>query len=156
MPSVSMGCLQVPHHGWRQELCVDKHTNTDVSIISGRLTSELQLVDVGWNKPFKAAYETKCEGVPSEIIKKSFWACGISVSMDGTADGEIHCLKQGGVAAEAREAIAEGTASLLSRSDDDPFTDNDELEENELVLDDGLLNLNFMTSCLFRVYNFMT
>ena len=47
--------------------------------------------------------------------------------------------KQGGVAAEVREAIAEGTASLLSGSedtDDDPFADfeedDDELEENEL------------------------
>ena len=39
--------------------CVDKHTNTDVSIIPGGLTSQLQPADVSWNKPFKAAYKTK-------------------------------------------------------------------------------------------------
>ena len=57
------------------------------------------------------------------------------------------------MAAEAHEAIAEGTASLLSRSedtDDDPFADFEE-DDDELEL-----NLNFMTSCLFRVYYFPT
>ena len=77
-------------------------------------------------------------------IKKSFRACGISVEIDGTHDGEIHCLKPGGVAADARRAINMETANLLASvsgdDDEDPFAgleeDEDELEENETVLDD--------------------
>ena len=64
---------------------------------------------------------------------------GISVDIDGSHDGEIHCLKAGGVAADAHEAIIAGTAKLLSGvsegGDEDSFTDilqdEDELEENE-------------------------
>jgi len=77
---------------------------------------------------------------------KSFWACGISVDIDGTHDGEIHCLKAGGVAADAHETITMDTAKLLFRvseaDDEDPFADihveedEDKLEENETVLDD--------------------
>lgn len=64
---------------------------------------------------------------------------GISVDIDGSHDGEIHCLKAGGVAADAHETIIAGTTKLLSRvsegGDEDSFTDiiqdEDELEENE-------------------------
>lgn len=38
---------------------VDKHTNTDLSIIPGGLTSKVQPADVSWNKPFKIAYKAK-------------------------------------------------------------------------------------------------
>jgi len=84
------------------------------------------------------------EELPTEIIKKSFQACGISVEIDGTHNGEIHCLKPGGVAADARGAINTETANLLAGvsedDDEDPFAgleeDEDELEENETVLDD--------------------
>ena len=153
---------------------VDKQTNSDVSVIPGGLTSHLQPADVSWSKPSKTAYKAKyshwmatgtksytaagnmcapskalclewvreCwEELPTEIIKKS---CGISVEVDGTHDGEIHCLKPGGVAADTRETINTETANLLAgvSEDDgeDPFTgleeDDDELEENETVLDD--------------------
>ena len=156
--------------------CVDKQTNTDVSIIPGGLTSHLQPADVSWNKPFKAAYKEKysqwmvtgpktytaagnvrapskalclqwvreCwEALPSEMVQKSFRACGISVRVDGSEDEEIHCLKQGGVAADAREVVRRDTASLDTTTDTedlDPFADleedEDELEQNEVVLDD--------------------
>ena len=39
------------------------------------------------------------------IVQKSFRACGISVNTDETEDEEIHCLKEGGVSADARESI---------------------------------------------------
>ena len=82
------------------------------------------------------------EELPSKIIKKSFRACGISVEVDKVE--EIHYLKPGGVAADARETINTETANFLAgvSEDDgkDPFTrleeDDDELEENETVLDD--------------------
>ena len=60
-----------------------------------------------------------------------------------THDGEIHCLKPGGVAADARGAINTEIANLLAGvsedDDEDAFAgleeDEDELEENETVLD---------------------
>ena len=106
---------------------MDKQTNTDVSVIPEGLTSHLQPADVSWNKPFKTAYKEKSsqwmatgpktytaagnvrapskalclqwakecwEALPAKIIQKSSRACGIS------EDGEIHCLKEGGVAAD--------------------------------------------------------
>ena len=84
------------------------------------------------------------EALPIELIKKSFRACGVSVNIDGTDHGEIHCLKPGRVAVEAREAITTETATLFSsiqdRDEEDPLADleedKDELEENETVLED--------------------
>ena len=63
---------------------------------------------------------------------------------DGTEDGEIHCLKEGGVAADARKTIESEPAALATATDlleeSDPFADveedEEELEENELVLED--------------------
>ena len=87
------------------------------------------------------------DSVSSEVVKKSFIACGISVSTDGT-DGEIHCLKENGIAAAARPAIEIATAVLLAPrvdgddSDSDPFADLDESEDedelacNEVVIED--------------------
>jgi len=60
----------------------------------------------------------------------------------GMEDEEIHCIKEGGVAADARESIQRDMATLATATDtkleeSDPFTDvEDELEENELVLED--------------------
>ena len=84
------------------------------------------------------------DGLSTDIILKSFRVCGISVDVDSSGDSDIHCLKEGGVAAGAREDITTETASLLSGrrdSDDDadPFTvseDEEELEANETVLED--------------------
>ena len=67
------------------------------------------------------------------------------MNTDGTEDEEIHCLKEDGVAADARESIRRDTATLATATDteleeSDPFADveedEDELEENELVLED--------------------
>ena len=86
------------------------------------------------------------EALPTETVKKSFRACGISVHTDGTEDGEIHCLKEGGVAADARKTIERDTAALVTATDSleesDPFADVEEDEEeleNELVLEDCML-----------------
>ena len=67
-----------------------------------------------------------------------------SVDADRTEDEEIHCLKEGGVAADARESIQGDTAMLATatatelRNQLGPFVeeDEDELEEKELVLED--------------------
>ena len=83
------------------------------------------------------------EALPTELIQKSFRACGISIDVDGANDSKIHCLKDGGVAAAARETLSSATARLLSGADEDdvdPFAeleeDEDELSENEIVMDD--------------------
>ena len=84
------------------------------------------------------------EAILSRLIQKSFQACGISVDVNRANDTEIHCLKDGGVAAAARETITSATAQLLSIADKqdnkDPFTeleeDEDELSENEIVMED--------------------
>ena len=53
------------------------------------------------------------EGVlPVEIIQKSFHVCGVFVITDGTEDEEIHCLKEGGVAADTRQSIRRDTATI--------------------------------------------
>ena len=82
------------------------------------------------------------EALPAEIVQKSFCVCRISVNTDGTEDDEIHCLKKGGVAADARETIHTETATLDTADkaeESDPLADiedEDELEENKLVLND--------------------
>ena len=45
------------------------------------------------------------DSITSDIIVKSFRACGISVNTDGTNDGEIHCMKENEVAFAAREKL---------------------------------------------------
>ena len=45
------------------------------------------------------------EALSAEIVQKPFRACGISVNTDRVEDDEIHCLKEGEVAADARETI---------------------------------------------------
>ena len=62
------------------------------------------------------------------------------LNTDRAEDDEIHCLKEGEVAADARETIRIATLDTADESEEsDPFADiedEDELEENELVLDD--------------------
>ena len=77
-----------------------------------------------------------------EVVKKSFMACGISVSTDGSQECDIHCTKEGQLAAEARTTIAQKTMALHGSNDYnalDPFADiedEDELANNELVIEE--------------------
>ena len=75
---------------------------------------------------------------------KSFRVCGITVNPDGSEDSEISCLKENGVAHDARREIELETA-VLERGEQvesgDPFADEedeDELEENEIVVHEDL------------------
>ena len=85
------------------------------------------------------------EAVASEVIVKSFKVCGISVVVDGSEDGDIHCLKSGEVAADAAEEIHQLTTEMLASQpddeDEDPFadlnSDENELETNQLVREDN-------------------
>ena len=95
--------------------------------------------------------------VSTEVVKKSFISCGISVNVDGSEDQEVHCLKDNEIAAADKTDIQQATVSLLAQSsvagegDSDPFTDSapftdcdpdpvneddDELNNNEVVLED--------------------
>ena len=58
------------------------------------------------------------------------------MNTDRTEDEEIHCLKEGGVAADARELSRRDTATLATATDteleeSDPFVDIEE-DEDEL------------------------
>ena len=67
----------------------------------------LQWVRKGW------------DSVTTEVIVKSFKACGISTAPDGSEDGQIHCLNQGDVAADAMPEIARFTADMNAAETDD-------------------------------------
>lgn len=54
------------------------------------------------------------ESVTIEVIVKSFRSCGISVNVDGSEDGEIHCIKENGVAVAAKADISSSTSKLLA------------------------------------------
>ena len=99
----------------------------DACLIQGGLTSNLEPAEMSWNKPFKEAYRDKSvihrlrqsqgsgnlkvhdkitcvqlvkktrSTISTDVIVKSFKACGITSSTDGSKDGSIHCLKPGGV-----------------------------------------------------------
>ena len=88
----------------------------------------LEWVKIAWSK------------VTTEVIKKSFKACGISVLLDGSEDNLIHCIKPGNIAESAAAAIASETANLAciqnQDGDEDPFLDCDEPEEDETVIED--------------------
>ena len=63
--------------------------------------------------------------------------------MDGSEDKETHCIKDGGIAADAFVEISRSTAALLISDEagsDDPFADasepDDELGENKVIIDD--------------------
>ena len=80
--------------------------------------------------------------VTTAVIQKSFEVCGISVNTDGSQDDRIHCLKDNGVATDAKPKVEELTKKLLEKDDDsDPFDDieieedEDELENNEIIID---------------------
>ena len=78
--------------------------------------------------------------VTTEVVIKLFRVCGISVKTDGSEDSEIHCIKEGQVAAEALPTVAKKTASLFEDSlddDHDPF-DRSDLEEDEELADNEL------------------
>ena len=100
---------------------------------SGNMKAPDKVTCVEW---VKKAWST----VTADVIIKSFKACGISSSTDGSEDSSIHCLKPGGVAHGALETITEGTASLNNSyewDEEDPFADCDtELEDDETVIDD--------------------
>ena len=66
--------------------------------------------------------------VTTEVVIKSFRVCGISMKTHSLEDSEIHCIKEGQIAAEASPTIAEKTAGLFEDSlddDRDPFDESD-------------------------------
>jgi len=68
------------------------------------------------------------------LLFESCYYLGAAFIKLWTEDEEIHCLKEGGVAADARESIQRDTATLASVTDtelekSDPFAD---VEEDEM------------------------
>lgn len=108
---------------------------------AGNVRAPSKLLCLQWVK------EACMDTISSDIIKKWFRSCGISLNIDGTEESEVHCMKENEVAFPAREVIKKATAALLQAQvedeESDPFADlydeedeEDELDNNEVVLDD--------------------
>ena len=62
------------------------------------------------------------------------------MNIDGSEDGDVHCLKDGGMAEDARVAIDRDTGTLLSgedmdRDDSDPFEEEEDVDQLEEIDD---------------------
>ena len=62
-----------------------------------------------------------------------FEACGISINTDGSQDGNIHCLKDTSVAAEAKSKIEELTKKLTEVNKEDNGNPFDDLDSDSLM-----------------------
>ena len=81
------------------------------------------------------------DAVSSEVIINSFCVSGIALNPNGSEDKETCCLREGEVAAAAKEDIRRQSAALAQRDDDkDSFAglseEEEELQTNELVVED--------------------
>ena len=61
--------------------------------------------------------------------------------MDGSEDSLVHCIKHGGIAADAAAEVSAEMAMLLQdvnedNLDTDPFASDEEFEDDETVVDD--------------------
>ena len=54
------------------------------------------------------------------------------MNIDGSEDGDVHCLKDGGVAEDARVAIDRDTGTLLSSEDIETTAFEEEEDEDQL------------------------
>ena len=85
--------------------------------------------------------KTAWDAVGIDVIKNSFIVSGIVLHPDGSKDNNIHCIQTNRVAAQAKKEITRQTALLTQDKDEnDPFLDcedDEELENNETVIDDG-------------------
>ncbi len=62
------------------------------------------------------------EAVTVEVVNKSSRSCGISVNVNGSEEEEIYCIKDSGVAPQAR--AAQSTTTLLAPCEDEVEEDN--------------------------------
>ena len=53
------------------------------------------------------------DAVTEYVVKNSFRVCGITVKSDGSEDKEISCIKENGVASDAKTIIEQKTARLV-------------------------------------------
>ena len=85
------------------------------------------------------------ESLPSDIIKKSFEVCAISLPIDGSEDEKIHCFQKEGPLSNGREEFTERAAAFYAAlgqgapvDENDPFADLEpdifEEERNEIVV----------------------
>ena len=65
---------------------------------------------------------------------------GLSIKTDGSEDSLGHCIKPGGMAADAAAAILAETATLLcdvnDNVDTDPFASDEEFKDDGTIVDD--------------------
>jgi len=73
------------------------------------------------------------------LFKSNYYSRAVFIKL-GTEDEEIHCLKQGGVAADARESIRRDTATLAFVTDtklEESDPNCTDVEENEHELEEN-------------------
>ena len=80
------------------------------------------------------------DSIPTDLIANSFLSCAITTSNDGSDDDHIHCFKENQPCAAGRQLLLEEMQELGEASSNlsDPFasdTDNDEMEENEVCIE---------------------
>ena len=69
------------------------------------------------------------EQLPVEVIRNSFYACGISVATDGSKDEKITCFKPDSPCSAGREML-KAQLPLLECQKDNPFI-TDEMDAQE-------------------------
>ena len=85
------------------------------------------------------------ESLPSDIIKKSFEVCAISLPIDGSENEKIHCFQKEGPLSNGRDEFTERAAAFYAAlgqgapvDENDPFADLErdifEEESNDIVV----------------------
>jgi len=85
------------------------------------------------------------ESLQSDIIKKSFEVCAISLPIDGSEDEKIHCFQKEGTLSNGREEFTERAVAFYAAlgqgapvDENDPFAELEpdifEEERNEIVV----------------------
>ncbi len=131
----------------KQELRTSK---IDPLIIPGGCTKYIQAPDVVWNKPFKANVTEKYDewmageahsftaagnmrapprrevleawdGLDKTMIINSFNSCALTVAVDGSEDGQIHCFKENQPCHVGLERLKVVQQAMSNSRDKDPF-----------------------------------
>ena len=75
----------------------------------------------------------------TDLIKKSFESCALSLPIDGSADDVIHCFKEGEPCRQGREVLR-SQLSILKKPDTNPFevsdSDVEDASDPHLWIDD--------------------
>jgi len=81
------------------------------------------------------------------LFKSSYYSRAVFIKL-GTEDDEIHCLKESGWAADARESIQRGTVMLATAMDTE-FEEADPFAELKMTKMSACFGIAIESRCLF-------